>query len=252
MIRLPLRAVSVLLLLATGACDWMPGKPTREEEPVIPADVHSFNTLYRNNCSGCHGANGQLGAARPLNDPLYLALASDEYILKVTNDGVTHTLMPAFSIANGGGLTETQVHEILEGIRRAWGPMADSPSVTPPSLISTTVGSAERGRTLFTTYCSACHGPDGGGGAVAGSVVDSSFLAMTSDQALRSAIVCGRLDLGMPAWNGTINGVEHRHRAGLAPLDDQKISDLVAFLASHRVEFPGAPFPSLTDPRDTD
>ena len=55
-----------------GACDWMPGKPTKSEESVIPADVHSFNTLYKNNCSGCHGADGQYGGARPLNDPLYI------------------------------------------------------------------------------------------------------------------------------------------------------------------------------------
>ena len=250
MIRL--RSISVLLLVSVGACDWMPGKPTRDEEPVIPADVHSFNTLYRDNCSGCHGANGQLGAARPLNDPLYLSLASNDYLLEVMNDGVPHTLMPAFSQAQGGGLTDTQVREILDGIRRAWGPMADTPSLRPPPLLSSTPGSVDRGRGLFASHCSACHGADGSGGAVAGSVVDNSFLAMTSDQALRSAIICGRLDLGMPAWNGTINGIDHDRRAGLAPLNDQDISDLVAFLASHRVEFPGAPFPSLSDPRDTD
>lgn len=252
MTRFPARLGCLLLTVALGACDWMPGKPTREEEPVIPSDVHSFNTLYRNNCSGCHGANGQLGGARPLNDPLYLSLASDEYLLGVMTDGVPHTLMPPFAKSQGGGLTNTQLRDILDGIRRAWGPMPDTPGTTPPPLSSGTTGDVARGRGLFGTHCAACHGADGSGGTVAGSVVDTSYLALTSDQALRSAIICGRLDLGMPSWDGTINGVEHEHRAGLAPLTDQDVSDLVAFLASHRVEFPGAPFPSLKDPRDTD
>ena len=64
MTRFPARLGCLLLTAALGACDWMPGKPTREEESVIPADVHSFNTLYRNNCSGCHGANGQWSVSR--------------------------------------------------------------------------------------------------------------------------------------------------------------------------------------------
>ena len=251
MIRFTARLACLLLVATLGACDWMPGKPTREEEAVIPSDVHSFNTLYRDNCSGCHGANGQFGGARPLNDPIYLSLASDEYLLSVMTDGVSHTLMPPFAKSQGGGLSNSQLRDILDGMRRTWDTMPDTPGTTIPPLSSHTAGDAGRGHGLFATHCSQCHGADGAGGAVAGSVVDTSYLAMTSDQALRTAIVCGRLDLGMPAWNGTINRVESEHRAGLTPLNDQDVSDLVAFLASHRVEFPGAPFPSLQDPRDT-
>jgi len=244
-----------LCLLATiflAACDWMPGKPTKQEETVVPADVHQFNTLYRDSCSGCHGANGQFGGSRPLNDPLYLSLASDEYMLGVMTDGVPHTLMPPFAISQGGALTNTQLRDILSGIRRAWGPMPDSPGVSPPSLHASTKGHVGRGRTLFASHCAACHGDDGRGGKVAGNVVDPSYLALVSDQSLRSNIICGRLDLGMPSWNGTITGVVSEHRKGLSPLNDKDVSDLVAFLASHRVEFPGATFPSLENPRDTD
>jgi cytochrome c oxidase cbb3-type subunit 3/ubiquinol-cytochrome c reductase cytochrome c subunit len=49
---------------------------------------------------------------------------------------------------------------------------------------------------------------------------------LVSDQALRSAIVAGRPDLGMPGL------VE---RAGEEPLTDVDVRDVVAWLAAHRV-----------------
>ena len=63
------------LILATG-CDRLPGKPTPEERWRPATEVTDFSQLYAVNCAGCHGADGRLGAARPLNDPLYLALVS--------------------------------------------------------------------------------------------------------------------------------------------------------------------------------
>jgi len=235
--------------LALVGCDWMPGKPTKAEESVLPTDVHAFNTLYSANCSGCHGTNGQFGAARPLNDPLYLSLADTAYLSQVTGEGVHGTLMPPFARKQGGGLTNQQVSDIVNGMHRTWGNAAGENNQAAPPLVSSTKGDAGRGASLFSTHCAACHGTGGTGGKIAGSVVDSAYLALVSDQALRSVIICGRLDLGMPNWSGTLNGSPTAERDGLAPLNDRQVSDLVAFLASHRGEFAGAPFPSLGDPR---
>ena len=243
-------SISMLpLVLAIGGCDWMPGKPTKAEEPVVPSEVHAFTTLYTNNCSGCHGANGQFGPARPINDPLYLSLADDTYLNDITSKGVPHTLMPAFAQSEGGGLTTDQITDVINGARKTWGghPVDTGPGAPPP-LQSSTKGDPGRGKALFSTYCSPCHGADGAGGTVAGSVVDSSFLALASEQALRSAIICGRLDLGMPDYRGQINGQTAPQRADLAPLNDQQVSDITSWLLSHRLEFPGAPYPSLEDP----
>ena len=242
-LTIPMIAFSMLV----AGCDWMPGKPTKDEEPVLPTDVHSFNTLYTNNCSGCHGANGHFGAARPMNDPLYLSLADDAYLIDITSAGVTHTLMPAFAKSDGGGLTGAQIHDIINGVRRSWGghPITGD---APPPLQSSTKGDPQRGQSLFGTYCGACHGADGSGGAIAGSVVDSSFLSLVSEQALRSAIICGRLDLGMPDYSGRLNGEPVKQRKGLAPLGDQQVSDITSWLLSHRLEYPGAPYPSLQQP----
>ena len=56
-------------------------------------------------------------------------------------------------------------------------------------------------------------------------MIDPAYLALVSDQALRTAVIVGRSDLGMPDWRANISG-----RAMTA----QEISDVVAWLASHR------------------
>ena len=44
-------------------------------EVVRPDQQLDFHVLYKQNCSGCHGDNGRGGAAIPLNNPAYLAVA---------------------------------------------------------------------------------------------------------------------------------------------------------------------------------
>jgi cytochrome c oxidase cbb3-type subunit 3 len=55
-----------------------------------------------------------------------------------------------------------------------------------------------------------------------------------SDQGLRTTIIAGRTDLGMPDW---------REAAPGRPMSDREITDVVAWLASQRRSFPGQPFP---------
>lgn len=232
-----MKRLSLLALLLGVGCDWMPGRPTRAERPVTANQVTDFNTLWTTNCSGCHGANGRDGAARPMHDPVYLALASDDYLTHITTYGVDNTLMPPMAESEGGPMTTEQVNIVVRGMRNAWSGAADI--TTAPALTSAAAaGSATTGEALFTSYCSACHGDDGTGTDKAGSVVDSSYLAMTSDQALRSTVICGRIDLGMPDWAS---------RKGLPALTGAQVDDLVAWLTSHRLRHPGAPGASVID-----
>ena len=242
-----LRCATLLLLLAVAllaACDWMPGRPIRAEAPKPESEVHEFDPLWSNYCSGCHGADGRFGPARPLNDPVYMSIASDDYLRKVIVNGVSGTMMPPMATSQGGPMTDQQVDDIVNGMRQAWGTDASAKGAPP---LQGKPGNAANGLVVFATHCATCHGAHGRGTPTAGSVVDNAFLAMTSDQALRSAIICGRLDLGMPDWRGQVGTRTIAASQLASPLTNKQIDDLVAWLTSHRVEFPGAPYPDTAD-----
>jgi mono/diheme cytochrome c family protein len=57
----------------------------------------SFDWLYARHCSGCHGADGKLGPAPPLNDPLFLKIVPERVLLDVIRAGRPGTPMPSFA-----------------------------------------------------------------------------------------------------------------------------------------------------------
>jgi len=220
------------LLLSALACDSLPGKPAEADRYVHPADVMDFDALYALNCSGCHGENGRLGPARALNDPLYLALVPPAELKRIIEKGVEGTPMPAFAQSAGGSLTQAQVDALVSGLRESFG--AEISGSLPPYRGSARGGNASRGRVAFGTFCGDCHGVDGRGSDKAGSVVDSSFLGLVSDQSLRTSVIVGRPDLEMPSWRDYVPG-----RA----MTEREIADVVAWLVAQRPEYPGQPHP---------
>lgn len=226
-------ALAALALLA--GCDSLPGKPAHDERYVRPDKVTAFADLYGQNCSGCHGADGRLGPARPINDPVYLALASDADLIRVTSKGVPGTTMPAFAISAGGTLTDQQIADLVREMRTRWAKPQDVAGVTLPPYAAP-LGDAQRGAAAYASACASCHGADGAGvaGKAKGSIVDGSYLALVSDQGLRTTVIAGRSDLGMPDFRGG---------AGATPLGAAQVADVVAFLAAKRPEFPGRPYP---------
>jgi cytochrome c oxidase cbb3-type subunit 3/ubiquinol-cytochrome c reductase cytochrome c subunit len=63
-------------------------------------------------------------------------------------------------------------------------------------------------------------------------VADASYLALVSDQYLRTTVIAGRIDLGMPDWRGYTPG---------QPLTSREIADVVAWLIAQRRPVPGRP-----------
>jgi cytochrome c oxidase cbb3-type subunit III len=51
---------------------------------------------------------------------------------------------------------------------------------------------------------------------------------------LRTLVIVGRPDLGAPDWRNNVPG---------KPMSSQEISDVVAWLAAQRRQFPGRPYP---------
>jgi mono/diheme cytochrome c family protein len=208
-----------LLLLGASACD-PPGKP--ESKPVNRRDILDFKVLYSSNCQGCHGPNGKNGPGRPLNDALYLAIIPKDELTKVITNGRPGTGMPAWALSQGGPLTDKQVSALVDGIEKNWAkPVNLGPGPVPSYSGGDAKGDADHGKKLFLRNCFACHGP----GAMIGPVNDPAYLSLVDDQLLRTAIIEGRPDLGMPDYRSL--------NAGHA-LSDQDIADVVAYLASKR------------------
>ena len=84
--------LSVLALVP--GCD-LPGKPRLADKPIATDKVIDFGKLYAQHCAGCHGFDGKLGPAPPLNDPVFLAIVPDSVLFGVIRGGRSGTPMPA-------------------------------------------------------------------------------------------------------------------------------------------------------------
>jgi cytochrome c oxidase cbb3-type subunit III len=213
--RKPL-AVLLLSLLLVGCEPW--GKPAAPQK-----DVSDFQTLFRDNCSGCHGAEGRGGPGRILNDGLYLAFIPKENLRSVIEHGRAGTAMPAWARADGGPLTPEQISLLVDGMERNWAKASNLRGATMPVYEAAgAMGDAARGKKLFLRDCFACHAK----GGLAGPLSDPAYLSLTTRQNLRTSIVVGRPDLGMPDYRVLNLG---------RLLSEQDIADLVTYLAGEAV-----------------
>ena len=222
--------LTLAIVVVFAACDSLPGKPKPGTHDLLHTEVVAFDALYARRCAGCHGIDGRLGPARPLNDPVYLALVSRDRLTQVIASGVPGTSQPAFAQSAGGDLTDRQVEVLVDGLISAWGHAGAARDASHPPYAATASGDQERGRNVFAMACASCHGPEGRGGPKGGSIVDPSYLALVSDQGLRTTVMAGRPDLGMPDWRGYVTG---------QPLSPQQISDVTAWLVAQRRPVPG-------------
>ena len=224
--------LAIGVVLACAGCSSSRGVPGADAEVVPPSEVVDFNQLYEQNCAGCHGVDGKGGASIALANPVFLAIADDNVIRRTASNGVPGTPMPAFAQSAGGMLTEKQIDALVSGIR-SWAKPNALGDQTPPYAVSVP-GDPQRGAIAYRTYCSSCHGANGRGGTKASSIVNGSYLALVSDQQLRTIVIAGRPELGAPDWRGDVEG---------RPMSAQDISDVVAWLSSQRSKFPGEPYP---------
>jgi cytochrome c oxidase cbb3-type subunit 3/ubiquinol-cytochrome c reductase cytochrome c subunit len=161
-------------------------------------------------------------------------------IRKVAANGVPGSLMPAFAKNHGGMLTDKQISILVQGTESAWAKPEAIRGASAPPYSSSSQGDSAAGQQAFSTFCESCHGAGGAGlkrtKNATGSLVDPAYLALISDQGLRSLIVAGQPEDGMPDWQSDIAG------PGSRAMTDKEITDIVAWIASHRVASPGQPY----------
>ena len=224
---------ATLAAIVLSGCGAPHGQPNEGSEVLAPNEGLEFGTLYAENCAGCHGTEGRGGAAIALANPVYLAIADDTAIRRVIANGVRGTAMPAFSDSAGGMLTDAQIDLVAKEIRSRWSKAGILDSASAPPYVPKTSGDAHRGEAAYKTYCESCHGPSGCGSGKGSAITDDSFLALVSDQGLRTIVITGRPELGAPDWRGNV---------AVKPMSDQEVTDVVAWLASQRARYPGQPY----------
>lgn len=243
--KLQVPLLLILIPFASAGC----GKPDRASQYQRPEANLNFQSLYDLNCRGCHGPDGKMGPAPPLNDPLFQAFIPDDELRQIIRHGRKGTLMPAFAgrqpdplarlekgpIIGSGILTDEQINVLTKGMREHWstpnhaGLKVDNTNL--PTYLNAeelkkdlSKADAKHGKTVFARTCARCHGEDGREDGMA--INQPAFLALVSDLFLRRIIITGRADLGMPSFQEHIAGT----------LSEADIRDLTALLASWRKE----------------
>ena len=103
--------------------------------------------------------------------------------------------MPAFASRAGGSLTDEQIDDPRAPDACALGEDRCD-GAAPPPYASPGDGDASRGARGLDATLRDLPRPGWTGGPHGGSIVDPTYLALVSDQALRTTVVAGRPDLG--------------------------------------------------------
>jgi mono/diheme cytochrome c family protein len=180
--------------------------------------------LYAENCAVCHGPEGQgrVGATLAKDWP---SIRPDLQIEATIERGVPGSVMPAWSLENGGPLTDQQIDALVQYIL-SWetgGPITIFPTITPiPHDVLTppadVEGDPNNGADLYQQNCSVCHGPEGEGRV--GATLAKDWPSIRPDLQVKTTVARGVDGSVMPAWSQEFGG----------PLTDGQINDLVAFV----------------------
>ncbi len=143
--------------------------------------------IYQENCTSCHGIEGEGVDAPPLRNSSYIQNTSDQDIYGTIANGRRHTEMPAWLQNNGGPLTKAEIINVI-GYLETLQNVSPMPSATPgppepteapqptggptpepaqpsfpggPGQAASLSGDSSKGRPEFGMYCASCHGPEG-------------------------------------------------------------------------------------------
>jgi cytochrome c oxidase cbb3-type subunit 3 len=239
-------------LIAAFIRGWEPNEADRSYVSASRGDALIGGSLYRANCTGCHGLNGEGGEIGvSLRAPGFLAIVSDDMLADTILRGRANTAMPAWR-----QFDNRDVSDLLAYIR-SWQPLRSQREVVlaflghadahPKRAQETTEGnepgkvpslaillnrgyqpSAATGLKLYRSRCTVCHG-ENGEGKIGPSINNQAVLSVVSDEFLHDTIVRGRPGTAMPAWR---------------QLSSEDVADVIAFLRSWQTQ-PAKGLPAL-------
>lgn len=180
--------------------------------------------LFSENCEVCHGENGtgRVGATLSKDWP---SIRPDLAVENTIRSGVEGSVMPAWSMENGGPLTDDEIESLvlyilswetggLELISPIPSPTA-RPAITPVPEVQ---GDPNNGAVLYDQNCAMCHGVDGQGRV--GATLDRVWTSIRPDLSVGNTIRNGVVGSVMPAWSVENGG----------PLSEGEIDDVVAYI----------------------
>lgn len=180
--------------------------------------------IYAENCALCHGDDGQgrVGATLAKDWP---SIRPDLRVRETVINGVPGTLMPAWSEAKGGPLSDDEIDALVFYIL-SWQSGGSSYifpiqtpglrlALTPPPGVS---GDPNNGANLYNANCAVCHGLQGEGRV--GASLSKDWSSFRPDLRVKSVIVSGVEGSVMPAWSQEHGG----------PLTEQMIDNIVAYI----------------------
>jgi putative heme-binding domain-containing protein len=201
---LAMKWVSSLLLALLIVCS-VPAaaqEPAKQTSPANAAAVKEGASLFRANCSPCHGLNAQGGGRGPdLTSGRWTHGSTDDEIFRTISQGVPGTEMPA------NGLEESEIRAIIAYLR----------SLASPKRI-TVAGDAVKGKKIFFSDvgCSSCHMVLGVGGVLGpdlsrvGAARSISYLIdsiRNPDKELSSGMIDPNNHYGLPLVYDTVTVV---------------------------------------------
>lgn len=227
---------------------WEPREADRSFVSASRGDARIGGALYRANCSGCHGLNGdggQIGIS--LRAPGFLAIVSDDMLTETILNGRANTAMPSWRQFDNRDISDllafirswqplrSNREEVLamlnqgSGIRGQGSVEQDQTSeigsqsgeavlLTPDPRPLTP--SSATGLKLYRSRCTVCHG-ENGEGRIGPSINNQAVLSVVSNEFLHDTIVRGRPGTAMPAWR---------------QLSSEDVADVIALLRSWQTQ----------------
>lgn len=219
-----LAGILATALIAAGLLAYAWNEPQRLESAAaaqLQADLDGAMSSYAENCAVCHGLGGEgIGANPALSNPL-LRETDATLLSKTIARGLYGTSMPAWSLEDGGPLSDYQISQLVSLVQHGdWqvtqdrvvnlglAPRVPFTTQADPQIVESVRNLADgavlaAGIELYAESCVACHGADGLGTTLAPALNDPAVRAKTAEE-LQRTLLLGSPGTLMAGWEKTL------------------------------------------------